>query len=499
MKRHTGSPVVSRTFDFNRLQRTSMILAAAAMAVGGASAASAADVVWDGGGATADWTDAVNWVGDVAPVAGDTLFFGAAPVVISNNSFAADTSFGGITFTSASPGHTLGGNQLTLSGNISTLAEGNVAHNVNLALLLDANRNLNAGFQGLLNIGGAISGTGFGINKTGQGAVNLSAANTYTGTTRVTNGTLTLNAGGSIPRASALATHWGTFAVNGANHTANGTTLNTGYGGLSATNGTLTLGTLTRAGFGSVNFTIGAGGTITTERTNSFGTILAPWATVGNNTWATSAATEEAAGAVTGLSTYTNSFTAGADVDLTGVTTAAAGALSINSLRVSTNTTSTLNAATDLTIASGGILTVAGSNGSQITGGTITSATGELVVVGHHTGGDFNINSQLVGNMGFTLTGNTQTRVTPTNNGNTFTGPINLVNGRLSNGGISNNGQLGNTANVVIVHGNENGGGQFFQGNVALPNTRNFFLSGFGYAEGGGSFGAMRARNGVAG
>ena len=33
---------------------------------------------WDGGGADANWQTAANWVGDIAPVAGDDLVFPAA-------------------------------------------------------------------------------------------------------------------------------------------------------------------------------------------------------------------------------------------------------------------------------------------------------------------------------------------------------------------------------------------------------------------------------------
>ena len=53
---------------------------------------------WDGGGANNNWTTAANWVGDVAPNAGDDLVFpdGIAQHVTVND-FAAGTQFGRLT------------------------------------------------------------------------------------------------------------------------------------------------------------------------------------------------------------------------------------------------------------------------------------------------------------------------------------------------------------------------------------------------------------------
>jgi fibronectin-binding autotransporter adhesin len=45
----------------------------------------------------------------------------------------------------------------------------------------------------LLTVGGAVSGSGFGIEKVGVGAAALTAANSYTGTTTVSEGTLLVN------------------------------------------------------------------------------------------------------------------------------------------------------------------------------------------------------------------------------------------------------------------------------------------------------------------
>src|SRR5262245_22065385 len=77
---------------------------------------------WDGGGAMNNWSDKLNWSGDVAPVAGDNLFFpDALPAIETRtltNDLPAGTAFGNITFAnlSATNAYTLTGNSITLGG-----------------------------------------------------------------------------------------------------------------------------------------------------------------------------------------------------------------------------------------------------------------------------------------------------------------------------------------------------------------------------------------------
>jgi hypothetical protein len=85
--------------------------------------------VWDGGALLNDrWTDADNWEGNVAPVAGDDL---VVPTRVSlldrsaNNDFPTNTLFGSITIDDDN--YRLTGNRIRLSGDITFAAVDNPA------------------------------------------------------------------------------------------------------------------------------------------------------------------------------------------------------------------------------------------------------------------------------------------------------------------------------------------------------------------------------------
>jgi hypothetical protein len=86
---------------------------------------------WIGSGADGNWLTAANWT--TLPVAGDALSF-AGGRLSSTNTFAANTSFGGLAFTSGAPAFSLSGNAITLSGNISNNSPN--TQSINLALAL---------------------------------------------------------------------------------------------------------------------------------------------------------------------------------------------------------------------------------------------------------------------------------------------------------------------------------------------------------------------------
>ena len=82
--------------------------------------AQAAQSIWDGGGQGNNFSNAQNWVGDVAPSPNDIIVFDGATRPTPNNDYPAGTVFNGITFanTVAFP-FLVTGNSVNLSGDIN--------------------------------------------------------------------------------------------------------------------------------------------------------------------------------------------------------------------------------------------------------------------------------------------------------------------------------------------------------------------------------------------
>jgi fibronectin-binding autotransporter adhesin len=161
----------------------------------------AANRTWDGGG-TPDiggnflWSDAFNWDGNLtAPVGNDSLTFGGILGTPQSNDLAADTVFTGVTFNAGTGAFAIGGNRITLGGNITDNATS--AEVINLALLLNGDRTVTVGTGGTLTLGGVISqdATNRSLTKLGAGNLIFGAANTYAGNTILDGGgTLTYTA-----------------------------------------------------------------------------------------------------------------------------------------------------------------------------------------------------------------------------------------------------------------------------------------------------------------
>ncbi|MFO0868155.1 MAG: PKD domain-containing protein [Pirellulales bacterium] len=159
-------------------------------------------LVWDGapdlGGISADshWTTDSNWLGDIAPQAGDNLVFptGISANQSNVNDFPAGTTFGSLLLLGA--GYTLSGQPVELAGGIANSGAGNRI-DLDLTLLSDlgigSTNTLTVGGQLNLNghtltldssngaadalvIAGSIGGSG-GVVKSGGGTALLGAAN----------------------------------------------------------------------------------------------------------------------------------------------------------------------------------------------------------------------------------------------------------------------------------------------------------------------------------
>ncbi|WP_254512258.1 autotransporter-associated beta strand repeat-containing protein [Anatilimnocola floriformis] len=176
-----------------------------------------ATMTWDGS-SSALWSDAANWVGDIAPAAGDELFFPAGAANLTNtNDLAAGTTFNTVLFTGS--GYNISGNAITLTGGLTannvtgnntftpaitiqngltimsanpgtTLTMGAIdtAYLVGATSLLGSSA-LTFDGAGTTAVNGVISGNG-SINKLGGGLTILSGNNTYTGLTDVRQGYL---------------------------------------------------------------------------------------------------------------------------------------------------------------------------------------------------------------------------------------------------------------------------------------------------------------------
>jgi autotransporter-associated beta strand protein len=138
------------------------------------------------GAASNLWSNNGNW--DVPPASGNGLVFptGAANLTNSND-LTAGTSFASLTFSGS--GYSLGGNAIALAGNLDAQATGTDTVNLPISLAA-ATPTASADQSGTtLMLGGVLSGSN-GLTTQGTGVVELSGANTYTGTTTVSAGTL---------------------------------------------------------------------------------------------------------------------------------------------------------------------------------------------------------------------------------------------------------------------------------------------------------------------
>jgi autotransporter-associated beta strand protein len=337
----------------------------------------------------------------------------------------------------------------------------------------------------------------------GTGLAGLANITVNNGTFQLGNGTSgSPNLDTTAPNAIAVA--GGTFILESQN---NSTQYTASVGNLSVNSGgstiqdnnlgtggdLLTLGSITRAIGGTVNFILPTGAVsstngITTTTVNTAAGIIGGYATVGGTDWAINS-TNASGGNIAGLSSgagYTAS-TAGtttpgvttSNIDFQNSNTNSWNSSTVNSLRFNSTTSGTLSitAANTLTVTSGGILVTAnvGSNATGISGGSITSSGTDLIIIQNNTSAGFTISSLITatGADGLTKSGAGLLTLNP-GSANTFTGAITL------NGGILNTTQngIGSAGSFVF-----NGG--TLQANGAISTSKAITLN---YAGGGGTF-----------
>ncbi len=166
----------------SRGKRVALLMLAAAPAVGmlcSRSAVAATDT-WIGGGADGNWLTTGNWAtgtGNAPPVTNDILTFGGTTNLTTNNNFAANTQFNGISFNSGAGAFTLGGNAITLGGDINDNAA--AIEKITLGLILNGGTdNLNVTGGGSLSLGAVTFGSSAGSATVSTFNLNASTSAT---------------------------------------------------------------------------------------------------------------------------------------------------------------------------------------------------------------------------------------------------------------------------------------------------------------------------------
>ncbi|MBN8418414.1 MAG: autotransporter-associated beta strand repeat-containing protein [Verrucomicrobia bacterium] len=383
------------------------------------------------------------------------------------------------------------GTILYLNGDFTGIGTNNFGTNATSSVqpLLEigsASRTFNV-LNGTTTVGVIISGAGGSLVKTGGGLMQVTLANSYSGTTTTNGGTFSVaGATGALTNTTALIVNRGGILQDGSSTTTN----NNGVANRINTAATLTLGDATgggtftlmsaaagahtqslagltiSGGANTVNVTAAATTTATltftaaspyvrTSGTVNFvqnpavgGSIVfsnAPTGT-GNVTGgllvgATLNGTDLVAaqsGVLTAfsgwISTGTNTWTTGGAMDVTGSNPVAYSATNIAALRFNTAGPFTVTLAGTHTIDSDVILMTAnaGSGASLITGGTVRgTAGGELAVSQYNTAGTLEIASVIADNTSATGFGKSGTGLLILSGANTYTGITRVSEGVL--------------------------------------------------------------------
>jgi autotransporter-associated beta strand protein len=478
---------------------------------------------WTGAGPDSDWSDPLNWAGNIAPSPGDLLVFGpGAGQLTSTNDYPAGTTFNSIRFTSA--GYTVSGNDLVLDNGLDgTSATGANSFNINIALTSDST--INGGYgsttltvggniddggntvrvgggTGTVTLSGIISGTG-GLDDYDSGTLVLSGNNSYTGNS-------VLNGNGILALASGTALGSGNLVLDGGTLEASGgaqtlanpiiVSANVAVGGTSS----LTLiGAVTLTG----NCTLAVSSTGTTTLSGGVGQSGGTWALTKAGTGLLVLAAAGSYGGGTILSA--GSLGVGNASALgSGGLTVTGGTLLARGGSVSLANTVTLN----------GNLTIGGTNSLTLTGAliltgnrtlTVTSGTTTLSGGVGQSGGTWALTKAGGGLLALPIA-NTYEGGTILNGGTLQIGDPGALGGgtlTFSSGTIEGNGSPLSVPNAVMLAGNTSVGGTSsltFSGAVTLTGNRTLTVNNTGgttlaggVGQSGGNWALTKAGNGL--
>jgi autotransporter-associated beta strand protein len=395
-----------------------------------------------------------------------------AGTVRLNNASAAGT--GTLTITGGAIDNTTGA-AITLANSNAQNWNGNFAftgtQNLNLgtgAVAMNASREVTVNGN-TLTVGGAISGSTFGITKLGIGTLALNGANTFTGSLNVNAGNVTLGSAGRLASGSTVSLGGGTLTLGG-NESINVFSTSSGTLGGSAT---LTASTYALNG-GTVSANLGTGSaTVTSGTTTLNGTLGATTVNVNSGAMNLGAADRLAngaavtvAGGTLGMSTFSDtvgsfSISSGGTLGGSGTLTAATyalngGTVSANlgegTVNASSGTTSLsgTSAAANVNV-SGGLLSLVSANRLANSAAVTVSSTAELAVGGNNTVGSL-VSGGTVSGAG-TLTAATYTLNGGTVSANLGAGTVNATSGTTLLSGTSG------AANVNVSGGTLNTSG----------------------------------------
>jgi len=170
---------------------------------------SVANASWDTNG---DWVDSASGTNLAPPglrgVAGDTVLFGSATGTAVTLD-GASPSVAAMTFSNSTNSYTVsqgsgGALHLDNGGSSASVTVSSGSHTISAPVVLDSSLLIAPASGSALTISGAISGMDASLTVSGQGTVNLSGTNSYTGGTIVASGTLVAASAGAIPSGTSL-------------------------------------------------------------------------------------------------------------------------------------------------------------------------------------------------------------------------------------------------------------------------------------------------------